>query len=72
MVSFFFFFIKDLKKMFILRESAYVHVSGGVAEREEETENPNQALHFEYRAWYGAWSHGPWEHDLNQNQESDA
>ena len=31
--------------------------------------NTKQALHCQGRAWHGAQSHGPWDHDLSQDQE---
>ena len=26
----------------------------------------------EWEVWPGAWSYDPWDHDLNENQESEA
>ena len=34
-------------------------------EREKEKENPRQALHCQPRAWCGAQTHEPWDHDLS-------
>ena len=39
---------------------------------ERERENPKQALCCQCRAWCGAQSHELWDHDLSQNQESEA
>ena len=43
----------------------------GRAEREER-ENFRQALHCQHRSLYRAQNHEPWNHDLSQNQESNA
>ena len=43
-----------------------------VEEGEGERENPKQALHCQPRARCGAQSYEPQDHDLSQNQESDA
>ena len=37
--------------------------------RVRERKNPKQAPCCQRRAWYGAWSHERWGHDLSQNQE---
>ena len=34
--------------------------------------NPKQAPYSQHRAWCGAWIHKLWDHDLSQNEESDA
>ena len=51
-------------------------VSPGGAERERkkerERENPKKTPCLQRRAQCGARSHEPWDHDLSQNQESDA
>ena len=44
-------------------------MSAGKAKR--ETENPKQAPRYQSRVQGGAWSHKLWDHDMNQNQESD-
>ena len=45
--------------------------AGRGREREREKENPKQALHCQRRAWGGAATHEPWDHDLSWNQELD-
>ena len=37
----------------------------------ERRENPKQVPHCQHRAWHGARTQEPWDHDLNQNQELD-
>ena len=41
-------------------------------ERERERENPKQAVYYQCRAQHGSQSHKLCDHDLSQNQESDA
>ena len=33
--------------------------------------NRLQAPSCQHRAWHGAWTHGPWDHDLSQSQTLD-
>ena len=35
--------------------------------RERDTEDPKWALRWQQRAWRGAWTHHPWDHDLSQS-----
>ena len=44
----------------------------GEGQGERETENPKQAPRCQHRAQCGAQIHKPWDHDLSENQESDA
>ena len=37
-------------------------------ERERETGDPKQALHWQHRARFGAWTYKSQDHDLNWNQ----
>ena len=50
------------------REREHTYMSRGGTEREK----PKQVLHYQHSAQCRAWSHKPWDHDLNWNQESDA
>ena len=45
---------------------------GRERQREGKRENPEQAPHYQCRAWCGAWTHKLWDHDLSQNQKSNA
>ena len=40
--------------------------SGGGTER-EGAKDAKQALCWQQRAWWGVWTHDPWNHDLNQS-----
>ena len=42
--------------------------SWGGTERETETEGPKQAPHWQRKAWRGARTHEPWDHDLSRSQ----
>ena len=37
-------------------------------DRQREAENPKLAPHHQRRAWHGARTHEPWDHDLSWNQ----
>ena len=66
---FFFMFIYVVCERERDRACACAHMSRGGAEGEKET--LKQAPCCQHRAWYGAWSHKPWDHDLSWNLESD-
>ena len=69
--NFSFFFLRSIY-LFILRERERGSVSRIGAETEGERENPKQAPHYQHRAQRGAQSQELPDHDLSQNQESDA
>ena len=53
-----------------LRDKERRSTSGGGAETERETHRIRsrlQALSCQHRAWCGAWTHEPWDHDLSQS-----
>ena len=58
--------------LFILRETETEQYGEGQREREREGENPKQAPCHQHRAPVGAPAHEPRDHDLSQDQESDA
>ena len=68
------------KCLFILRESERERERererawawGGEGQRERERENPKQSPCCQHRAWFEAWFHKPWDHDLRWNRESEA
>ena len=51
--------------MFVFeRERAWVREG----QRERETEDPKQTPHWQQRAWYGARTYEPWDHDQSRSQ----
>ena len=50
----------------------FIYFEGGGAVRRGERERILSRLHAERKAQCGAPSHEVWDHDLSQNQESDA
>lgn len=52
------------------RESMHMHKGGGGIEGRKRERVPIR-LHAEFGAWPGAQVSRPWNHDLNQKQESD-
>ena len=60
---------------FLFSKFIYLERDGvreGGAEGEGERENHKLAPHCQHRAWCGARSHTPWDHELSWSQESDA